>query len=143
MATYNIATTATVQDGRTIGLGGYNGGPRINYSVDGTPTKIYSASVSAGTAQTYDVNSGLTDAYGTALVYSTVSEVVIYNTHASASLTVGGGSNPLFGASELVTIKAGKCVSFGAVPVTVSGSAKVLTVTPSASCTWQIVILGN
>ncbi len=142
MGTYNISQTATVQDGATVGLGTYSGGPSIALASSGTCSKVYSASVTAAVAQTYDVNSGLTDAFGNALVYTTVKEVIIYNSHATNYVTIGGGTNPLFGSGESIVVKPGRLVTVGNVPVTVDGTHKVLTVTPSASCTYQIMILG-
>ncbi len=147
MASYTIQQVVTATEGRSVGLGTYSGGPKLTYTVDSaTITKVYSdedpAEGSGGVM--FDVSDGsLSDAYGTPLIYTTVKEVIIYNTSVSASIVVGGGSNPLFGTDEFITIKAGKCVAIGAVPATVDGSHKILTLVPSATASFKILILGS
>ncbi|AWM39782.1 hypothetical protein GobsT_18560 [Gemmata obscuriglobus] len=141
--TAQIDITVSVQDNKTVGLGIYNGNPKIVASLglsSAQAAKRFTKQVTTGSGTSYDVTTGLTDAFGTALTFATVNAVAIYNTGA-ASLTVGGGSNPLFG-SDQYTVKAGQCLVIPNVPITVSGSVKTVHIVPAASTTWQIAILG-
>jgi hypothetical protein len=141
--TAQIDINVSVQDGKNVGLGAYNGTPRITMSnglTSAQAAKKWSASVTSAATTDYDVTSGLTDAYGTALVYATVNAVAVYNS-GSANLTVGGGSDPLFGTDQY-TVKAGQCLVVPCVPVTVSGSVKNIHIVPAASTTWQVILLG-
>jgi hypothetical protein len=141
--TAQIDITVSIQDNKTVGLGVYNGTPKVVASLGLTSAqaaKRYTTQVASAVAVDYNVLTGLTDAYGTALVYTTVNAVAIYNT-GSATITVGGSTNPLFG-SDLYTIKAGQCLVIPNVPITVSGTVKNIHVSPAASTTWQIAILG-
>jgi hypothetical protein len=144
MATASIDLSALVQDTATVGLGAYTGNPGITKSVKlsaSDVTKVYTVARSVSSPDTFDVTTGLTNAYGAALVYTSVKAVVVLNTHTTATITVGGGSNPLFG-SDQYTVKPGQVLYVSAVPATVDGTHKVLTVTPSAAVTYQLLILG-
>ncbi|WP_161967142.1 hypothetical protein [Fimbriiglobus ruber] len=86
----------------------------------------------------------LTDAYGNALVYTTVAALIVQIVSASGNLVVGGGSNPLLG-SDQYTIKGTANSSMLPIswPFTVSGTAKVITLTPSTSLTFNIIVIGS
>lgn len=141
--TAQIDINVSVQDNKSVGLGVYNGTPKITVSnalTSAQAAKRWSKSDTSAATHDYDVTSGLVDAYGVALVYATVNAVAIYNS-GSATITVGGASNSLFG-SDQYTVKAGQCVVVPCVPITVSGSVKNIHIIPTASTTWQIIILG-
>lgn len=142
-ANAQIDINAAVQYTSSGPLATFTGTPRITTSttLDSTAiSKVYQAARSISSPDTLDLTSGLTDAYGQALVFAAVKCVTIYNTSATATITVGGGSNPVFG-SDQYTIKAGACLPITS-PFTVDGTHKVITVTPSASATYQIIIAG-
>lgn len=142
-ATADINISATTTYTKAAALATYSGSPKIVASKSYATTdisKVFDATGSTGSPVTYDVTA-LTDDYGAALAMATVKGFVIQNTHATATLTIGGGSNPLFG-SDHYTVKAGCCL-----PITsafaASGAAKNVLVTPSATATWQVLILGS
>lgn len=103
-------------------------------------TKLFSDSRTAATSETLDVTSGLTDGFGAALAFSTVKAVLIQNKSSTATLTVGGSSNPLF--NQLPVIQAGGFVAFSC-SITTSGSVKNVLLTASASLDYDIVIVGS
>jgi hypothetical protein len=145
VATATIDLSTLVQDTGTVGTGTYTGNPSITKTISLSSsdiTKVYSATRSVSSADTFDVTSGLTHAFGAALVYASVKGLVILNTHATASIVVGGGSNPLLGTDQY-TVKAGQALYVPCVPVTVDGTHKVLTVTPSGAVTYSLLILGS
>lgn len=141
MATATIDITCSVQDTKATDLGSYSGNPRLTQSASNVSvTKVFTDARTTAVPETLDLTTGLTDAYGAALVYSSCKYVCIQNTHVSATLTIGGGANPLFGTDQY-TIKPGATL-----PITstfaVAGGSKNLLVTPSASCTYSIIIAG-
>ena len=144
-ATANIDINVSVVHSNPNDLGQYNGSPGIDSSLTFSTSdlsKVFADSRSISAADPLDVTSGLTDQYGTALVYATVKTVVIKNTHATATLTIGGGSDPLYGTDQY-TLKAGQTLPITS-SATVDGTHKVLTITPSvASTTYDILILGS
>ena len=145
MATATIELSAQVQDNKALDLGTYIGNPQIAKTItlsSSDITKVFGDSRASAVAVPLDVTSGLVDAFGLSLVYTTVKAVVVLNTHATASITVGGGSNPLFG-SDQYTVPSGQVLYVPNVPITVSGTVKVLTITPAASATYNVLILGS
>jgi hypothetical protein len=145
MATATIDLSVQVQDTAAAGLGRYSGNPAITTSASLTSADVslvYSAGRSVSTADTLDVTSGLTSAYGAALTYSTVRAVAIWNTSATATVTVGGGLLPLFGTDQY-TVRPGQSFSVPACPATVDGTHKVITVTTSAAATYSVLVLGS
>lgn len=102
-----------------------------------TITKLYSNIRSFTTSETIDVTSGLTDFFGTALNFATVKQVWISNTSA-ASITFGGGSNPLFNA---FTLTASGCINL-TTNITTSGSVKNIAVSGTGTLSYSIVIMG-
>lgn len=144
MATSSFMLSAKVDDSKTTTLARYTGGfsSSAESTLDASAlTKVYMVSGSGAGPDTYDVNSGLTNAYGVALVYTTVKGIWIKNTHATATLVIGGGSNPLLGTDQY-TLKAGNALAITS-PFTVDGTHKVLKITQSATATYELVILGS
>lgn len=145
MATANVSVSITCTDGENAPLAVYNGSPGIAGTITLASTQIttgvYQATgtISSGTSITVN-NGSIANAYNSPLTYTTVQAVVIANT-GTAKIVVGGGSNPLFG-SDQYTVQPGQILVIPNVPVTVSSSAKQLTLTPSASTTYQILIVG-
>lgn len=139
-----ITVLANVTNTGTNGLGTYSGNPQISTVTSFSTSdisKVYTAAGTTAVNLNLDVTSGLTDAFGNALVFGTVKTFVLKNTHATATLTVGGGTNPLFG-SDQYTVAAGACLPI-TTSFTVDSTHKVIRVVPSASCTYQLMILGS
>lgn len=147
MASATINISCTIQDGKSVDLGAYFGSPKIESSTtlsSSDSSKAWTDGRSISSADVLDVSDGsLVSAYGVALTFASVKAVVVQNTHASATLVIGGGTNPLFGATESITVKAGQTVSIGAVPATVDATHEQITITPSAAATFNIAILGS
>lgn len=142
MSTATIEIGSVIQDTKTTGLTSYSGTTKVSQTLALTGlTKVYATDVSASSVQTYDLTSGLTDAYGTALVFTSLQGVVIQNTSATATITVGGGTNPVFGTDQY-TVKAGATL-----PITstfpVDSTHKVIRITPSAAATFSVAFLGT
>jgi len=112
-------------------------------------THAYSKTESDASAITYDLNAGtLADQVGRAISFTKLNVMVIRNTHATASLTVGdGASNPLspFGtAGDVVVIPAGGVLALEwPAGKTVDSTHKTVKVTPSAAATWQVQFVGS
>ncbi len=141
----NIDIRASATETKAGALGNYQGVPSITFTKSLSTSdisKCYQLNATIATAQTYDVNSGLVDAFGTALVFATVKSVVIRNNDATASLVVGGGTNPLF-VSDQYTIKAGQCLAITSSFTVNASTAKVITLTPSASLNFDLLLLGS
>jgi len=146
MPTGNLSISLTTQDSATEPLGTYLGSPSISATTVLTSTaipKLYQANQAAtSSVVTLQVNNAsLSNAFGTALTYVTVACVVIQNTGA-ANLVVGAGTHPLFG-SDSYTIQPGQTLVVSNVPITVSSTVNIITITPAASTTWKIMILGS
>ncbi len=142
-ATANIDINASVQCTFAGDLATFTGTPKITSSTNLSSSdisKVFQDIRAASAADPLDLTSGLVDPYGNALVFTAVKLVCIKNTSATATLTVGGGSNPVFG-SDQYTIKAGVCLPILS-SFTVDGTHKILTITPSAAATYQIIIAG-
>jgi hypothetical protein len=123
-------------------LATYSGEPSVSFVKQyevGDITKVWHDSRVLATNETLDVTSGLTDAFGTALNFVTVKGILIYNTHATNTLTVGGGTNPLFTQTVLT---GGGSITY-CTNITTSGSVKNILLTASASLTYQIIIFGT
>lgn len=92
------------------------------------------------TGETLDLTSGLTDAFGTALVFTNLKFLWIVNNHATSSITVGGGSNAVV---TVQTVTAGGNLLLAST-FTVDGTHKNLAVTPSTgTVSYDIILLGN
>lgn len=143
-ANASINITVVASDTKAAALASYGGSPTISFTKTLSTSdisKCYQNNQTSASPITFDVNSGLTDAYGTALVYTSVKTIVVRNNAASASLVIGGGSNPLMGTDQ-VTLAAGQVLVLTS-PITVDGTHKVLTITPSASASVDVLILGS
>lgn len=121
----------------------------------GNPSKTYSAAFTASdvtyvfqrasvsvdtTGTTYNVLSGLEDSYGDAIAMSSVKQVIVTHNGSSNTLTVGGGSNPVFSAAP--GISAGGCLNLTST-FTVDATHCNIKLTASAgtiSC--DVLILG-
>jgi hypothetical protein len=149
MSSANFQITCSVTDTSAGPLGNYQGVISLNAGSAGTisltsadVTKVYAANRSGGSPDVFTLDDGsLTDAYGNALTFAEAHAVVIKNTHASATLTVGGGTDPLFG-SDQYTLKAGQLLPITS-PFTVDGTHKQITITPSAAATYSVIVLGE
>lgn len=102
-----------------------------------TITKLFQDARQFTTSESLDVTSGLTDFFGTALAFVTVKQIWIYNTSA-ASITFGGGSNPLFNAFTLTT---GGCINL-TTNITTGSGVKNIAVSGTGTLTYSIVIMG-
>lgn len=105
-------------------------------------TKLYHAtrSLTGTTPETLDVTSGLTDGFNVALNFATIKGIFIVNKHATATLTLGGGANPLFNA--LPPIPGLGHIEL-ALTITTSGTVKNILATPSGTMTYDIVLVGT
>lgn len=147
-ATGSLTVGISLQDSATAPLGTYNGNPAINGSTAYTSanvTKVFQATPAATTSPvSYIVNNNsLSGEYvpTSPYTYTTVVGVVIQNTGAN-TLVIGGGTHPLFG-SDVYTVQAGNTFAATNVPITVSSTVCEVTVTPSASTSWSIIIVGS
>lgn len=135
---FTISTTYTKQTALGVGYIPSKLSDTISLSTSDV-SKVYTASVTSGSATVIDLTS-LTDGFGAALSFSTLKACVVENTGAG-SLVVGGGTNPVFGTDQY-TVKSGAVL-----PVlssfTVDGTHKTLTLTPSASTTFNLVLVGS
>ena len=142
-ASATIRQSAVITYSKTTGGAVYSGQPTISVSdtlTNSDISKVYSSSATISSATPIDFTS-LTDVFGSALNFTgTLKGLYVYNTHATATLTVGGGSNPIL-STDQITLAAGSAVILTS-PVTVDGTHKVLTLTPSASCSYQIIAVG-
>jgi hypothetical protein len=146
MATAQTSVGIAVTDNANAALGTYTGSPGISGGTSFVSTQIttgiYQGTATITSPTTFVTNNAsLKNAYGNTLTYTTIQSVVVSNLSASASLVVGGGSNPLFG-SDSYTIKPGQVLVIPNVPITVSSTVNAITLTPSASLTYQIIIVG-
>lgn len=103
-------------------------------------TKLYQNSYSTSGTTTLDVTS-LTDDYGQSISIGTLKGLFIKNTHATATLTVGGGTNPALGTDQY-TISPDTLL-----PIlsswTISGSAKNIRILTSGTVTFQLILFGT
>ncbi len=125
----------------------YTGNPSRSYTRAFASTEVsnvYFDTYTVGTGGvTVDVTS-LTDAYGQAISFGTVKNVLIVNNDGTNNLTAGGGSNALFAALPvLVGQTAGSCVNL-TTNLTVSGSTKIISLVASAgSILVDLFIVGS
>lgn len=110
----------------------------------------FSRTESSAAAIEYDLNnSSLTDQAGRALALTKLNSLLIRNTHATASLTVGDGAAnglaPFSVAGDVVVVGPGGCLllTWPTTAKTVDGTHKTVKVTPSASATWQVQFVGS
>src|SRR4051794_34551259 len=95
------------------------------------------------TGESLDLTSALTDAYNQALLFTKLQAFLIYNHDATKSLTVGGGTNAVFGALPSIGPLAAiaYCYPTG---LTVDSTHKILTVTPSTgTVSYDLVLIGS
>jgi hypothetical protein len=140
----SVSSTTSFLDTASVAGTTYTGKPGLTYSKSFASTDISSVYADIFTVTTtptvIDVTS-LTNAFGGAVSFATVKHVQVINSDAAVSLTVGGGTNPLFAA--LPTIVAGGCVNL-TTSISVSGSVKNLTLTAaSGSISVSVLIVGN
>lgn len=145
-ASANITIGFATTTSKSITVGGstsnITGSPTISQSLTLSSTDVtknYSTAATISTPTTIDTSS-VVDYFGTTLSFATVKGVVIQNTGAG-TLTVGGGSNALFGTDQF-TIKSGYTLPLLS-PITTSGSVKAILLTPSASLSYSIIIVGT
>ena len=115
-------------------------------------TIAYSEQRTSASPVTYDFNnSSLEDNVGRAVAFTGIAMIIISNLStaaAPATMTVGdGASNPLipFGvAGDVVQVGPGGVLvlEWPVTKLVVSGTKKTLLVTPSASCQWEIQVVG-
>lgn len=121
----------------------YSGNPIRDYEATFTSsqiTKISFANYSVSTGTTIDLTN-ITDPFGNAISFATVKHLQIVNNDLTNSLTVGGGSNPVFAA--LPSIIAGGCVNL-TTNLTVGGSTKNLLLTAGAgTISVDVYIIGS
>lgn len=141
--TANITSTANVLHTSALDLTTYTGNVNKSYTKalsSSDVTKVFHDTRSVTGNETLDLTSGLTDAYGTALVYSSLKHILIYNSDDTDSLIVGGGSNPVL--ANAVTISAGGCLNLTST-FTVAGSTKNLRIEASSgSISYDVVLIG-
>jgi hypothetical protein len=143
-ASAQIDVNTRVTHSVTNDLGTYTGNPKISYTsalTSSNISKVFADERTVATNETLDVTSLTEAGYGSTLNYSSVKVLHIVNKSGSATLTVGGGSNAVCG-SDQYTIGPGKCLYLDTA-FAVSGSAKNLLLTASASLTYDILILGS
>lgn len=147
-------TSAVVQSSQSLSTT-FTGNPSKSF------TRTYNAADLGVTPffNTYTITTGgttldltaLTDVWGNALSFTTVKHLEIVNNDPTNSLTVGGGTNPLFAALPPLAGQAasggggsvGSCLQF-TTPLTVSGSTKNLKLIAGAgSITVDVFILGS
>src|SRR5262245_50240349 len=124
----NVTTTITASHTQSTGNVTYSGSPQVAVTKalsSSDITKVYYGSRTT-TGETLDVTSGLTDPYGASLNFATVKGLIVKNTHATSSLTVGGGSNALFNALPVITAGGSICLNLS---ITTSGSVKNIVAT--------------
>lgn len=118
----------------------YTGTPSLDFerSFNTTETtKSYSHRYSVTSTPTVVDLTSLTDDYGTALSFSTVRHIHIRHTDTTNSLTVGGGTTPVFAVLPVLTSYTasvgdnGSCVSI-TTNITVDSTHKLLSLTASA-----------
>jgi hypothetical protein len=142
-ATAQIDVNTRVTHSGSNDLGTYVGSPKLSYSAALATTdisKVFADERTVSSPETLDCTALPEAGYGSTLNYATVKLIQIVNKSASATLTVGGGSNAVCGTDQF-TIGPGKCLYIDTAR-TVGGSAKNLLVTPSASLTYDVLILG-
>lgn len=126
----------------TTAGGGATNAPSITFSDTLSTTditKVYFNTVTSASPVTINLQS-LTDVFGNSLNIATLHGVFVQNTSDTHALTIGGGSAAALG-SDLATVGGGSCY-FNTTAFTISGSAHNIVVTPSASLTYNILVLG-
>jgi hypothetical protein len=148
MATYTasatiftkVAATYTKTNGIEFdtGISGFDSTLTLSTS---NITKVWTNSYTAQSgAVTLDL-AALTDTYGQSITFTSLKGLHVYNNHASATLVVGGGANPALGTDQY-TVTAGKILPVSSV-FTIDGTHKNLVLTPSASMSFQVILLGS
>jgi hypothetical protein len=147
-----------INDRRTVGLN-----TNANLPVNATPSITYSNGSGAsqattlfqatrtfsGTTDTLSLSSGLSDAYGSAVVLVRVKAVFFLN-NGTSTIVIGGGTGAMsswLSATGTLTIPAGGFVG-SATPdatgwVVTSGTADKIQVTGTSGQTYQVVVLGS
>lgn len=140
----SVSSTSGFLDSLAVFGSTYSGRPQLSYSKGFKTTDIssvYHATLTVTSTPTVIDVTSLTSAFGSAVSFAHVKHIQVINNAPSISLTVGGGTNPLFAA--LPTIVAGGCVNL-TTTITVSGSVKTLTLTAaSGSISVDVLIIGN
>jgi hypothetical protein len=140
-AQIDVSTRVTHQGSNPLGT--YTGGPKIAYSsalANTDISKVFADERTIASPETLDCTSLTQAGYGSTVNMATVKVIQIYNKSSSATLTVGGSTNPVC-SSDLFTIGPGKCLYLDTAR-TVDSTHKNLLMTPSASLTYDILILG-
>ena len=148
MATFSASATVALQVSatytKTTPLASASLSPKFTVSVNLSTTdisKMYQNSYSAQSSPvTLDLTS-LTDDYGQSISFGSLKGAWIYNTDNTATLVVGGGTNPALGTDQY-TITPGKLLPITSV-FTVDGTHKNLVLTPSASMSFQLILVGS
>lgn len=131
-----LANTIKVSDGT-----GLNQANRV-YVIQGT--------IAASGTATLNVTSGLTDVFGNAIVLTRVCEVIVEHLNASAStstITVGGGSNPIFATMAVPIRKNGdiRIRDYSATGFAITTNVNLLLTNNSGSliATYRVTIIGS
>lgn len=129
------------------GLGATNDGLAITVTVTvpGTGPNAWTITGTSAYSTLSVTFSGGTDPelvgpFGNAIGFGTVGALVLKNTSTTASLTIGGGANPLLAA--LPPITPGGAVTL-VLDIATSPTVKNLLLTPSASLSYELLILGT
>lgn len=136
-----ISIAATT--GNTLAGNPFTGTGRLSQTQTLTTADISKVYIGTGTisgVSTINVTS-LTDAYGNSISFATVKGCVIQNSGAG-NLVVGGGTHPLF-STDQYTIASGATLPITSAFTVSSGTHDTITLTPSASLTYSIIIVGS
>jgi hypothetical protein len=106
-----------------------------------TITKLYSNTISVTTTPTSLNLNSLTDAFGNAQNFGSVKSLYIQNTDPTNSVTIGGGTTPLFAAQS--PIAAGECYSKLNSNLSTSSANLLQIVASAGSVSINIVIAGS
>lgn len=140
--TANITTRINATHNNALDLVTYSGGHSHLYERALTTANvdlIWSDQRTIAGTEVLDVLTDLTDAYGVAMVFGAVRTVLIYNSHSTATLFVGGGSNALF--NEIPITGGGHVVL--STNLTTSTIVRNIRVTAVTSVTYDIILIGS
>ena len=147
--TGNISTT----EGGSLNVTG-TFAPNKDFAVTYTSsdvTKLYFNNYSVTSGGTTIDLTNLTDAFGNALSFTTVVDLIIVNNDATNNLTAGGGTNPVIPALPTLAGQAaptgggstGSCAHI-TTPLSVTGTTKNLQLTASAgTISVDVIIIGK
>ena len=140
-AQFNLGINARANYTKIAPLGEqYSGSPNITQNTLLDPTLVnlvFESSATISTGTSFDLNA-VTDQFGNSLNFVTCSYVVIKNT-GTGNITITGN---LFG-SDSFTLGAGLTYLNGRTITVVNTTADTLTLTPTGTTTYQLIIVGS